>query len=179
MPNHYYIDGYNVLHRSRALKAAASASLEAARDSMVDLVAAFCASSQNPCTLVFDGKGERAERQTSQRGVERFEVVYAARAQTADSWIERAVYKDADRRDAVVVSGDRGITDLCMGMGSLAMTPDAFLAAVEEQSQRVRDQVERTSSTRSMGNIEDTLDSGARERMHALRQRLERGRKRK
>lgn len=173
MPEHYYIDGYNVLHRSSLLKGLARESLEIARDTLIDKVAQYCASSGVRATIVFDGRGPRTEHEQALMGAASLDIVYAAGHQSADAFIERTVYQSPNRREAVVVSGDRGITDLCIGMGALAMTPDAFLAEVADETSRVRAKVERDKPKTMLSRFEDGLDEETRKRLAELRDRLE------
>jgi predicted RNA-binding protein with PIN domain len=173
MAEHYFIDGYNVLHRSTSLRQSAREDFESGRERLIDRVAQYCASTGIRATIVFDGQGPREERDSNVRGVLGLDVVYAAASKSADAIIERTVYQLPNRRSAVVVSGDRGITDLCIGLGALAMTPDAFLATIADETSRVRAKVERDRPDSQMARMEDSLDDAARARLEDLRRRLE------
>ena len=174
MAEHYFIDGYNVLHRSTSLKQRADEDLESAREALVDRVAQYCASSGARATIVFDGQGPRQERVSNVRGAAGLDLIYAAATKSADAIIERAIYQLPHRREAIVVSGDRGITDLCIGLGALAMTPDAFLRTITDETLRIRAKVERDRPDTQIARVEDGLDASARERLETLRRRLER-----
>ncbi len=173
MAEHYFIDGYNVLHGSSSLRVAAEGDFESARDRLIDRVAQYCASSGTRATIVFDGQGPRQEIESNVRGVAGLDVIYAAAKTSADSIIERAIYRFSRRRDAVAVSGDRGITDLCIGLGALAMTPDAFLTTVVDETRRIREKVERDRPDRSIARMEEGLDASSKARLDQLRKRLE------
>lgn len=173
MAEHYFIDGYNVLHRSKALRRRADQDLESAREALVDRVAQYCASSGARATIVFDGQGPREERVANARGAAGLDLIYAAAQKSADAIIERAVYQLPHRRDAIVVSGDRGITDLCIGLGALVMTPDAFLSTITDETNRVRAKVERDRPDTKIASVEDSLSDTARAQLDALRRKLE------
>lgn len=173
MAEHYFIDGYNVLHRSTTLRQRALDDLESARDLLIDRVAQYCASSGARATIVFDGQGPREERERGARGVTGLDLIYAAANKSADAIIERAVYRHPNRRNAVVVSGDRGITDLCIGLGALAMTPDAFLTTIADETSRIRAKVERDRPDTQIARIEDSFDEATRRRLEDLRRKLE------
>lgn len=175
MAEHYFIDGYNVLHRSTRLRRRANEDLESARDVLIDLVAQYCASTGTRATIVFDGQGPREEHVEHAHGVDGLDIIYAAASKSADAIIERAIYRYPARRSAIAVSGDRGITDLCIGLGALAMTPDAFLTTIADETTRIRSKVERDRPDTRMARMEDSLDDAARKRLEELRRRLEGG----
>lgn len=173
MAEHYFIDGYNVLHRSTSLRRRADEDLESSREILIDRVANYCASSGTHATIVFDGQGPREEHIANARGAAGLDLIYAAAKKSADAIIERAIYRLPNRREAIVVSGDRGITDLCLGLGALVMTPDAFLTTIADETTRIRAKVERDRPDTQMARFEDTLDESARKRLEDLRRRLD------
>src|SRR5690606_369734 len=99
----YYIDGYNVVHHAPTLVDLARHDLERARETLVDCVAHFCSLTGERARVVFDGVGSRPQptRRPTAPGVE---VIYAPAHKSADAYIERAVYKTADRREIIVVT---------------------------------------------------------------------------
>ena len=168
----YYIDGYNVVHHAPGLVELARHDLERAREMLVDHVAHFCSLTGERARVVFDGLGRRPQpaRPASAPGVE---VIYAPAHSSADAYIERAVYKTADRREIVVVTADRGIRDLCMGLGALVMSPEAFLNAArqDETMQMARRRLSGDGDV--IGRVEDRMAEDERARMQALRDRLD------
>lgn len=172
MASLYYIDGYNILHRSSALREAARADLENAREALIDRVAQFCIATGNRACLVFDGKRtSKAERVPHHRNVPGLEVVYTPSELTADSYIERHVYGHKDRLQVAVVSNDRSVRDLCRNLGALTMEADNFLDTVRESRQDMNNVMER-SKREKIEHLEDRLDGDTLKRLMELRKKL-------
>ena len=126
----YYIDGYNVVHHSAELQDLARVDLEAARNALIDMVKQFCSATTNEAKIVFDGPGRAVPAAAIPIGTDqRTEVAFSSGRLSADTVIERAVYASQNRRGIVVVSGDRGIRELCRALGAMVMSPRNFLAA--------------------------------------------------
>ncbi|MBI2425146.1 MAG: NYN domain-containing protein [Candidatus Hydrogenedentes bacterium] len=172
MASVYYVDAYNVLHKSKRLRPLASRDLETAREALIDKVALFCTQTGKRVCVVFDGQSKQlAEKQAHYRGVPSLTVLFSPGHTSADTEIERRVYLERDRLDVVVVSNDQGLRDLCRGMGSLVMEADYFLAEIEDTRSEVMETLQRTQSHRA-ASIEECLDSGTLARLKALRDKL-------
>jgi predicted RNA-binding protein with PIN domain len=167
----YYVDGYNILHASSALRPVARRDFERAREMLIDKVALLCINTGKRVIVVFDGRGHRAEQVAHGRPVPGLEVVYASGNQTADAYIERQVYLFPDKFDVVVVSNDRGMRDLCRGMGALVMEADNFLAETRESREFV-DAAVLHSRAPVPTRLEDHLDGDAIAQLRRLRDRL-------
>jgi len=172
MPSLYYIDGFNVLHKSRRLRHLIDGDNETAREGLIDKVAHLCSTSQCRAVIVFDGRGKhQPETVEHYRGVANLEVRYAPHSSSADAVIERAVYRHANRLDVVVVSNDRGLRDICSGMGALVMGSDAFLELCRDNRSDTS-QVLRKSRNEQPASIEDGLSDDAIEALKKLRDKL-------
>jgi len=173
MAEHYYIDGYNVLHKSSLLRPLVSEDFEAAREALIDKVANFCVSTGKRATIVFDGLGRhQPEKSLDNRGVSKLEVFYSPATLSADAVIERRIYREQQKLEAVVVSNDRGLRDLCRGMGALTMEADHFLASVREVRRESAERYESKPRTTMDGHLEDRLNGDALARLMALKEKL-------
>lgn len=174
MPTLYLIDGYNVVHHCAKLQRLAQAGFETARDTLVDNVARYCSITGNRARIVFDGRGRRAEANLPGYAGGAVEVVYSPEKHSADTIIERMVYNaEQDIKSIVVVSGDRGIRELCRAMGSLVMAAGNFLQMVEERLQRSSSELAASSNAKTRMPLADRLGGNARESLQALRDRLD------
>jgi len=128
MAEHYLVDGYNVLHSSSVLRPLALRDFEAARESLIEKLVRFCSAANRAVTVVFDGRNADGTRraQGETRSVPGLVIQYAPSQLSADTMIERIVYTTRQRLDCVVVSSDRGLRDLCRGMGALTMDADSL-----------------------------------------------------
>ena len=173
MAQTYYIDGYNVLHYSDYLTELANTDLEYARGTLINEIVPWCGSTGDNVKIVFDGQGRQAETIETEHIGTNLDVIYAPKTKTADQIIERSVYKSNKKESIIVVSADRGIVDLCMGMGSLIMSPKNFWAMVRESGSQVSQKIERDKTRTSMGSMEDRLDETVRAQLQDLKDKLD------
>lgn len=171
MATRYYIDGYNVIHKSAYLRGLFHGDIELARNAFIDMLAQFCGTTDSSAKIVFDGRGKQATLEKGVRGGVRLEVMYSSGRQDADSVIEREIYTAPNRREMIVVTADRGIRDFCMRLGALVMSPDHFLETVRGVNGDVK-QAAELKNTPNMGTVEDRLGAGALEQLKKLREKL-------
>lgn len=171
MPSLYLVDGYNVLHCSASLRPVARHDFERARAMLVDTVAMLCVNTGKRAVIVFDGRGKRAESAPAGPAAPGVEVLYAPGHLTADAVIERRVYGASNRLDIAVVSNDRGMRDLCRGMGALVMEADNFLAEARDARAFIDDAAAATRQ-RAGSHLDERLDPAAVDRLRALRGKL-------
>jgi hypothetical protein len=173
MDETYYVDGYNVLHTSSKLRPLALRDFEAAREALLERLALFCAVTGKKVIIVFDGRGgNHPQRVEHHLGVESIEVVYAPTDISADSVIERYVYKTSHRLSLVVVSNDRGLRDLCRNMGAMTMEADSFLATMRESHDDARTTLAKTQHDRSPAHLDERIDPTGLARLSSLRDEL-------
>jgi predicted RNA-binding protein with PIN domain len=81
-------------------------------------------------TVVFDGwkTGEGIENRTVTSGVR---VIYSRIGENADSVIKRII--SSDRREWIVITGDRDISHHAWAVGSVPVSTEDFLKAVERE----------------------------------------------
>lgn len=169
----YYIDGYNVIHKSSLLRPIARADFEAARAALADKVAVFCTGTGKRAVIVFDGRGRyREEAAPSPPGVSGLQVLYAPSELSADAVIERHVYQAQDRLNIVVVSNDRGLRDQCRHMGALTMEADHFIKSVRDVRRENEEAINRAPRDNKGAHIEDRISGDALEKLRQLRDRL-------
>ncbi len=173
MANHYYIDGYNVIHKSAKLRSRLNADLEAGREALLDLVVEFCGQTGERVTIVFDGQSTHADPPGPVPGVPGLEVVYAPGHLSADALIERAVYQAKDRLRTVAVTSDHGIRDLCSGMGSLVMSAENFLETLRRTHTENQGAAQRSTSQKTSSSLGERISSHEADHLERLKKRLE------
>lgn len=173
MSDTYFIDGYNLLHHVTHWKELAEHNLEEARRALVDEVSKWCATTDHTAKIFFDGAGLRTGGSAQTPPAFGVEVLYTSRHTTADAIIERGVYEAPDRDSIVVVSADRGILDLCRGMGALSMRPEYFYRTMSETSAGLSANLLHRQSRGRLGNLEDVLGADEKEGLDRLRERLD------
>lgn len=168
----HLVDGYNVIHQSQKLLHLIRQDMETAREAFIDKVAHFCVQTGKHVVVVFDGRGPRiVQKVAHNRSVPSLEVLYSPGHLTADAVIERMVYQSPRKMDVVVVTSDRGVRDLCRGMGALVMDTPNFLSSLEETRSAIRETVTNTRKP-TPSHLEERLNSASLERLAALRKKL-------
>ena len=137
------VDGYNVIHAWPQLKRLlGDASLEAARDRLVDRLSVFGMVVGADVTVVFDAHHSTA-RSNSQEMVEGVHVLFTRKGHSADHAIERIAYEASQAGDVITVAtSDRFQRDLVRGMGGAVISAEELerrvVAAEEELGRRVQ-----------------------------------------
>ena len=137
------VDGYNVIHAWPQLKRLlGDASLEAARDRLIDRLSVFGMVAGADVTVVFDAHHSTA-RSNSQEMVEGVHVLFTRKGHSADHAIERIAYEASQAGDVITVAtSDRFQRDLVRGMGGAVISAEELerrvIAAEEEMGRRVQ-----------------------------------------
>jgi predicted RNA-binding protein with PIN domain len=117
------VDGYNVIHAWPELKRLlAGASLEAARDRLIERLSVFGMVVGADLTVVFDAHHSTA-RTNSEETVEGVRVLFTRKGHSADHAIERIAYEASQAGDMITVAtSDRFQRDLVRGMGGAVIS---------------------------------------------------------
>jgi predicted RNA-binding protein with PIN domain len=168
----YYIDGYNLIYQSDNLRNILHTDLEVARDKLVEQVIRWCATTGNKAHIIFDGQGKRLEQSPNHPVTNLVKILFTSKYKTADTIIERAVYKSKKKNSVIVVSADRGITDLCIGMGALIMNPQHFLTSIQDSQAEINRSIQKTQ-TKQISTLEDRMDTNILDHLRKIRDELD------
>jgi predicted RNA-binding protein with PIN domain len=143
VPERVVVDGYNVIHAWPELKRLLSgASLESARDRLIERLSVFGMVAGAEVTVVFDAHHSTA-RSNSEQVVEGVHVVFTRKGHSADHAIERIAYDASQVGDMITVAtSDRFQRDLVRGMGGAVISAldleRRVIDAEEELTRRVK-----------------------------------------
>ena len=117
------VDGYNVIHAWPQLRRLlVDASLEAARDTLIERLSVFGDVVGADITVVFDAH-RSAARTSSEAVVDGVRVIFTRKGHSADRVIEKIAYDAAQVGDVITVAtSDRVQRDLVRGMGGAVIT---------------------------------------------------------
>lgn len=117
------VDGYNIVHAWRSLKRlVAEASLEDARDKLIERLAVLGTVAGADMTVVFDAHHSDSLN-NSQETVDGVHVIFTRRGRSADHEIERLAYQASQAGDVITVAtSDRFQRDLVRGMGGAVIS---------------------------------------------------------
>ncbi len=123
MSVHIIIDGYNLIRRSARLSALDQQDLEAGRETLVDMLAAYKKFKAHRITVVFDGT--RAAAFSPQRDRHKgISILFSRNGETADDVIIKMARKEGSK--AVVVSSDRQIIQAASAAGAATVGAGQF-----------------------------------------------------
>ena len=137
------MDGYNVIHAWTSLKKLLStASLEAARDELIQRVSVLGLITGESVTIVFDAH-HSTSRANSSEMVEGVQVTFTRKGHSADHAIERLAYDASKSGDIITVAtSDRFQRDLVRGMGGAVISAleleRRVIDAEQEMTRRVK-----------------------------------------
>ncbi|MCC8043402.1 MAG: NYN domain-containing protein [Oscillospiraceae bacterium] len=133
---HIFVDGYNMIFAWDELKSSAAKNLDLARSQLVNRLCSYQGFRQYVLTLVFDGyrvKGGVG----SEEYPHNITVIYTKEGETADTYIQKAVYELADKNKDYrirVASSDNLEQLMVSGSGAVRISAEEFhseVAAVE------------------------------------------------
>jgi predicted RNA-binding protein with PIN domain len=138
------VDGYNVVHAWPQLKRLlGEASLEAARDKLIERLSVFGMVVGADITVVFDAH-HSAARTNSEELVDGVRVVFTRKGHSADHVIERIAYDASQTGDAITVAtSDRFQRDLVRGMGGAVISALELERRVVEAEQELGRRVQK------------------------------------
>ena len=138
------VDGYNVVHAWPQLKRLlGEASLEAARDRLIERLSVFGMVVGADITVVFDAH-HSAARTNSEELVDGVHVVFTRKGHSADHVIERIAYDASQTGDAITVAtSDRFQRDLVRGMGGAVISAPELERRVVDAEQELGRRVEK------------------------------------
>lgn len=140
------VDGYNVVHAWQSLKRLLNeASLEAARDKLIERLAVLGIVTGADVTVVFDAH-KSAARANSQETIEGVHVLFTRKGHSADHAIERIAYEASQADDVITVAtSDRFQRDLVRGMGGAVISALELERRVIEAEEELHRRVSRYS----------------------------------
>ncbi|HUZ87688.1 MAG TPA: NYN domain-containing protein [Candidatus Baltobacterales bacterium] len=140
------VDGYNVIHAWAPLKKLMNeASLEAARDKLIDRLSVLGMINGADVTVVFDAH-HSAARSNSEALVEGVHVLFTRKGHSADHAIERIAYAASQVDDIITVAtSDRFQRDLVRGMGGAVISAEELERRVIDAEQEMGRRIERYS----------------------------------
>ncbi|HEY4913363.1 MAG TPA: NYN domain-containing protein [Candidatus Dormibacteraeota bacterium] len=138
------VDGYNVIHAWPQLKRLlGDASLEAARDKLIERLSVFGMVAGADVTVVFDAHHSTA-RTNSEEVVEGVHVLFTRKGHSADQAIERIAYGASQLGDLITVAtSDRFQRDLVRGMGGAVISSEELERRVVEAEHEMGRRVQK------------------------------------
>lgn len=132
------VDGYNVIFAWEELNELAKASIDAARNKLMDILSNYQGFTGCTLILVFDAykvKGSQGEVQKYHN----IYVVYTKEAETADQYIEKTTHEIGRKYKVTVATSDTLEQVIVMGQGAYRMSARDFYEEVERTEKQIRE----------------------------------------
>ncbi|MEG6617522.1 NYN domain-containing protein [Peptococcaceae bacterium 1198_IL3148] len=166
MPDHYVIDGYNIIHAWDHYKKIRETSLDHARDKLIETLSNFAGASKNEVTVVFDAHLVKAGYEKFER-INNVNVYYTGQDETADSLIERLVGELLKKSRVFVVTYDWDEQKIIFGRGAYRLTPKELLTQIKKMHQETKRHAK--SSRPADDYLENRLDEEVRKKFEQWR----------
>ena len=123
MAIHLIIDGYNLIRQSKTLHMLDQEDIQAGRDALIDLLAAYKKLKAHKITVVFDGANAPllSNRHNSAKGIN---IHFSRQGETADTVIKKIA--SSKKEKALIVSSDKDIVDFASSQGSSTVSSTEF-----------------------------------------------------
>ena len=141
------VDGYNVLFAWPELKSLAEVNLDAARESLLEILQNYGVYKNKEMIVVFDGYKVSGNAGTSIK-YDGMEVIFTREAETADRYIEEKVYSMAKKYDIKVVTSDKSVQMAALGDGAMRWSARDFYTEVTETSEEIREKLKEAEKRR-------------------------------
>ena len=142
LPEYLLVDGYNIIFAWDELKALATESLEAARQSLADLLSNYQGYRKCGVILVFDAYKVKGNPGSVEK-YKNIHIVYTKEAETADAFIEKATY-DMRKQYRVRVATSDGMEQLIiLGHGATRVPANIFLSEIRNTNLEITEIVQK------------------------------------
>ena len=156
------VDGYNIIFAWEELNELAKASIDAARNKLMDILSNYQGFIGCTLILVFDAykvKGNQGEVQKYHN----IYVVYTKEAETADQYIEKTTHEIGRKYKVTVATSDALEQVIVMGQGAYRISVRDFYEEVERTEKQIREINERERGEKRNYLLDYAKEEDARE----------------
>ena len=156
------VDGYNIIFAWEELNELAKASIDAARNKLMDILSNYQGFIGCTLILVFDAykvKGNQGEVQKYHN----IYVVYTKEAETADQYIEKTTHEIGRKYKVTVATSDALEQVIVMGQGAYRISARDFYEEVERTEKQIREINERERGKKRNYLLDYAKEEDARE----------------
>lgn len=156
------VDGYNIIFAWEELNELAKASIDAARNKLMDILSNYQGFIGCTLILVFDAykvKGNQGEVQKYHN----IYVVYTKEAETADQYIEKTTHEIGRKYKVTVATSDALEQVIVMGQGAYRISARDFYEEVERTEKQIREINEKERGEKRNYLLDYAKEEDARE----------------
>ncbi|WP_041669087.1 NYN domain-containing protein [Acetobacterium woodii] len=161
------VDGYNVIHGSDDLKRLSEIQLEEARIKLIDDLNGYSGFKGWETILVFDAYQQQSFEQR-ETFVGRIKVVFTEKNKTADSYIEKLVYRLSNSLNVRVVTSDFALQQMVMASGAERVPVRELIQDMEATQQNFRENKKKNAPPQGV-KLSDFLDEDTLDQFNKMR----------
>lgn len=153
------VDGYNIIFAWEELKELAQASIDGAREKLMDILSNYQGYRKCTLILVFDAYKVEGNIGSVQK-YHNIYVVYTKEAETADQYIEKTVHEIGRKHKVTVATSDRLEQIIILGQGGNRIAAREFKEEIERTNGEIRTEfLEKMPKGRNylFDNLDDEL----------------------
>lgn len=154
-PEYLLVDGYNIIFAWNELKELAAVNLDAARDSLNDILSNYRAVKNCEIIAVYDAY-RVAGHPTEYLKLGNINIVFTKEAETADRFIERFAHENASKYDVTVATSDGLEQIIIRGQGAKLLSARDFKEEVDRTELKIREDITRKSDSFGLKHTMDT-----------------------
>jgi hypothetical protein len=140
MKNYLIVDGYNIIYAWPELEKIKNASLESARNRLIEILVNHAALSDERVFIVFDAYKVKEDSQRRELINDKITVFYTQEGETADTLIEKLVGQlTREEATVAVVTSDYNIQHIIFGQGASRLTPRELRARVKQAQAEIKE----------------------------------------
>lgn len=132
------VDGYNVIFSWNNLKDITTEDLDAARNTLINILCNYQGYKKCEVILVFDAYRVQGNNREVEK-INNINIVYTKEAETADLYIEKVSHELAKKHRVRVVTSDALEQLIILGNGALRVSSREFLAEIEQAEEDIRE----------------------------------------
>lgn len=137
-PEYLLVDGYNIIFAWDNLKEIAVDNLEAARNTLINILCNYQGFRQCELILVFDAYKVKGNQGEVER-INNISVVYTKEAETADMYIEKTAHQIGRKHRVRVATSDAMEQLIILGSGAIRVSANEFKQEIEEAENSIRE----------------------------------------
>ena len=137
------VDGYNIIFAWDDLKEIAKTNLEAARETLINMLCNYQGFRRCEVILVFDAYKVKKNPGEIEK-ICNISVVYTKEAETADTYIERVSHELGKKHRVMVATSDNLEQLIIFGNGAMRISAKAFRAEIEETEKQIKEYLSQT-----------------------------------
>lgn len=139
MEEYLLVDGYNIIFAWEELRELAQATIDGARDRLMDILCDYQGFRKCHLILVFDAYKVEGNPGSVQK-YHNIHVVYTKEAETADQYIEKTVHEMGRKHRVRVATSDGLEQVIILGQGGIRLSAQELKQEVEQASRQVREE---------------------------------------